>query len=202
MFVKFNLNFCMFFEVFVNANESLIWVFMYSYSYILHMSFWMLSLGTLGLQPCWPPLLALGLKKIFINFLEFPIQIPCHLEEQFLSVCPLLFFLLSYNDGTFNTTYFPSLRSQEVRSSLKVPQGTQWLRFLQHWLQPFSSAALLGVSRMRLLPAFPKASHTEIQVCLLIYFYCLCLFLKSGDRTEQLWVRPLDPKSLSLGFYH
>lgn len=46
----------------------------------------------LRLQPYWPPLLGLKLKNIFINFLEFPIQIPCHLEIQFLSVSPLLFF--------------------------------------------------------------------------------------------------------------
>lgn len=100
----------MFFEVFINANESLIWVFMFIYT--TH-EFLNAEFGDVGPSVLLASIISPRTKKnIFINFLEFPIQIPCHLEEHFLSVCPLLFFLPSYNDGTFNTIYFPSLRSQ------------------------------------------------------------------------------------------
>lgn len=92
MFVKFKLNFCMFFEAFVNANKSLIWVFMCSCLYILH-EFLNAEFGDVGPSALLASLISSSTKKIFfINFLEFPIQIPCHLEVQFLSVCTLLFF--------------------------------------------------------------------------------------------------------------
>lgn len=52
----------------------------------------MLSLGTLGLQPCWPPLLALGLKKYFYKLLGISYTDTMSSGSTIFYLCVLYYF--------------------------------------------------------------------------------------------------------------
>lgn len=52
----------------------------------------MLSLGMLGLQPCWPPLLALGLKEYFYKFLGISYTDTMSSGRTIFNLCVLYYF--------------------------------------------------------------------------------------------------------------